>query len=201
MHRKYITQEQKEEIVALILENKSRLTAYIRNQFENISDCDLEDCFQNLFLRTYEKFPSYHRSPNKTGWLFRALKNIMHEFCREKKKQNERFSSLSSLVESKEDYQEENDIIFDILTQHCSEEDIACRLLSHLNEKEEKLYRLRYIEGLTTYEIADKLSLPCGTVRARLSDLKKKITKMVYDEDWIEILSKSFDHSDQKPHI
>lgn len=105
------------------------------------------------------------------------------------------------MVASKEDYQEEDDIIFDILTQHCSEEDIVCRLLSRLNEKEEKLYRLRYIEGLTTYEIADKFSLPCGTVRARLSDLKKKITKMVYDEDWIEILSKSFDHSDQKPHI
>ena len=63
----HLTKEQQSEIASLIGQNKVRLTAYIRSQFRDISDLDIEDCFQDLFVRTYEKFSSFNRSPDKTG--------------------------------------------------------------------------------------------------------------------------------------
>lgn len=67
MTKKTLTTEQKEEVVMLIQKNKFRLAVYIRSQFKDISDSDMEDCFQNLFLRTYDKYNDFQKSPNKTG--------------------------------------------------------------------------------------------------------------------------------------
>ena len=77
--KKRLTREQQSEIASLIGQNKVHLTAYIRSQFKDISDPDIEDCFQDLFVRTYDKFSSFNRSLDKTGWLFKAMKNIMSE--------------------------------------------------------------------------------------------------------------------------
>ena len=202
MNKIRLTEEQQTEIITLIQQNKVRLTAYIRSQFNDISDTDIEDCFQDLFVRTHDKFPSYNRSLNKTGWLFKAMKNVTHEFCRKKKKITDHTIPLSVVPESDEEYSEENDMIFEIVTNHLSEEQIVQIILSKLNEKEQILYRLRYIDNLSTYEIAERLSLPSGSVRARLFDIKKKITRMIREDEWIdivqkEIFPKKFEHSDQ----
>lgn len=202
MNKKRLTEEQQTEIITLIQQNKVRLTAYIRSQFNDITDTDVEDCLQDLFVRTHDKFSSYNRSPNKTGWLFKAMKNVTHEFCRKKKKITDNTIPLSYVQESEVETEEENDMIFEIVTNHLSEDQIVRIILSKLNKKEQILYRLRYIDKLSTYEIAEKLSLPSGTVRARLFDIKKKITKMIREDEWIdivqkEIFSKKFEHSDQ----
>ena len=202
MNKKRLTEEQQTEIITLIQQNKVRLTAYIRSQFNDITDTDVEDCLQDLFVRTHDKFSSYNRSPNKTGWLFKAMKNVTHEFCRKKKKITDNTIPLSYVQESEVETEEENDMIFEIVTNHLSEDQIVRIILSKLNKKEQILYRLRYIDKLSTYEIAEKLSLPPGTVRARLFDIKKKITKMIREDEWIdivqkEIFSKKFEHSDQ----
>lgn len=202
MNKKRLTEEQQTEIITLIQQNKVRLTAYIRSQFNDITDTDIEDCLQDLFVRTHDKFSSYNRSLNKTGWLFKAMKNVTHEFCRKKKKITDNTIPLSYVQESEVETEEENDMIFEIVTNHLSEDQIVRIILSKLNEKEQILYRLRYIDNLSTYEIAEKLSLPSGTVRARLFDIKKKITKMIREDEWIDIVqkeisSKKFEHSDQ----
>ena len=47
--KKRLTREQQSEIASLIGQNKVHLTLYIRSQFKDISDPDIEDCFQELF--------------------------------------------------------------------------------------------------------------------------------------------------------
>ena len=204
--KKRLTREQQSEIAELIGQNKVRLTAYIRSQFKDISDPDIEDCFQDLFVRTYDKFSSFNRSPDKTGWLFKAMKNIMHEFCREKKKYSDHTISATLISESEEEFQEETDLIFDIITNHFGEAQIVQTILSNLTVKERLLYRLRYMEKLSTDKIAEQLSLPSGTVRGRLSDLKKKVEKLIREYDTLqwnqnkkisENFSKKFEHSDK----
>ena len=202
----HLTKEQQSEIASLIGQNKVRLTAYIRSQFKDISDPDIEDCFQELFLRVYKKYSSFDRSSNKIGWLFKAMKNIMHEFCREKKKCSDHTISATLISESEDEFQEETDLIFDIITNHSGEAQLVQTILSNLTEKERLLYRLRYMEKLSTDKIAEQLSLPCGTVRGRLSDLKKKVEKLIREYDTLqwnqnkkisENFSKNFEHSDK----
>ena len=203
---KHLTKDQQEKIVDLIQKNKVQLTTYIRSQFKDVSDSDIEDCFQELFIRTYEKFSSFEHSSNKTGWLFKAMKNIMHEFYRKKKKLYNHTTSEAILPEIEEKSNEEKDLIFEIITNHSSEAQIIQMILSNLTEKERLLYRLRYIEKLSTDKIAEQLSLPSGTVRGRLSDLKKKVTKRIREYDTLqwnqnkkisENFSKNFEHSDK----
>ncbi len=207
MNKKYLTKEQQLEIASLIEKNKVLLTVYIRKQFKDISDLDIEDCFQELFLRVYEKYSSFDRSSNKSGWLFKAMKNIMHEFCREKKKYSDHTISATLVSEFKEEFQEEPDLIFDIITNHSGEAQIIQTILSNLTEKEQLLYQLRYIKNLSTDKIAEQLSLPSGTVRRRLSDLKKKIEKLIRKYDTLqwnqnkkfsENFLKKVEHSDKK---
>ena len=204
--KKRLTREQQSEIASLIGQNKVHLTAYIRSQFKDISDPDIEDCFQDLFVRTYDKFSSFNRSPDKTGWLFKAMKNIMHEFCRKKKKCSDHTISATLISESEEEFQEETDLIFDIITNHSSEAQIVQTILSNLTEKERLLYRLRYMEKLSTDKIAEQLWVPSGTVRGRLSDLKRKVEKLIREYDTLqwnqnkkisENFSKNFEHSDK----
>ena len=204
--KKRLTREQQSEIASLIGQNKVHLTLYIRSQFKDISDPDIEDCFQELFLRVYEKYSSFDRSSNKSGWLFKAMKNIMHEFCREKKKYSDHTISDELVSEFEEDFQGETDLIFDIITNHSGEAQLVQTILSNLTEKERLLYRLRYIEKLSTDKIAEQLSLPSGTVRGRLSDLKRKVEKLIREYDTLqwnqnkkisENFSKKFEHSDK----
>ena len=203
---KHLTKDQQEKIVDLIQQNKVCLTAYIRSQFKDVSDSDIEDCFQELFIRTYEKFSSFERSSNKAGWLFKAMKNIVHEFCRKKKKIYDHTISESLVPEIEESSNEEKNLIFEIITNHSSEAQVVQTILSNLTEKERSLYRLRYIEKLSTDQIAEQLSLPSGTVRGRLSDLKKKVGKLIREYDALqwnqnkkfsENFSKKFEHSDK----
>ena len=207
MTKKTLTTEQKEEVVTLIKKNKIRLAVYIRSQFKDISDSDMEDCFQNLFLRIYDKYNDFQKSPNKTGWIFKTMKNIVREFCRKKKVLSHRYIPLTLNEDTnEEDYIDENDMIFEIATDHLDEEQIVKLILSKLTEKEQALYKLRYSDKLSTDKIAKQLSLPSGTVRGRLSDLKKKITRLVHSNELIDLIkkenfSKNFEHSDQNRHI
>ena len=205
MNKKSLTKEQQSEIASLIEQNKVRLTAYIHCQFKDVSDSDIEDCFQDLFLRAYEKYSSFERSPNKTGWIFKTMKNVVHEFCRKKKNCCDHTIS-ATLFSGPEEVQEETDLIFDIITNHSGEAQIVQTILFHLTEKERLLYRLRYMEKLSTDKIAEQLSLPSGTVRGRLSDLKKKVEKLVREYDTLqwnqnkkisENFLKNFEHSDK----
>lgn len=206
MTKKPLIAEQKEEILSLIQNNKIRLTAYIRSQYRDLSDSDIEDCFQNLFIRAYDKHNSFQKSPNKTGWIFRAMRNVVREFCRKKTKYSQKFLPLSANEDTDNEFIDENDMIFEITTNHLSEDQLATLILSRLNETEQKIYRLRFIEKLHTDEIAKRLGLPSGTVRGRLSDLKKRITATVHSNELIKLIqennfSKNFEHFDQSRHI
>ncbi len=185
-----ITKKQQEYIVSLIEQNKAKFTHFIFRQFHDIGQSDIEDCMQELFLRTYEEFPSFEESSNQIGWLFNTLKNIMHEFCRAKKKHEDLISSEREISDMKDEGLWEDHAIFEILTKNISEEELVEAVLSKLNDKERKIYELRYIAGKSTKEIADELHLPSGTVRGRLSDIKKMIKNYVIDNKFFEDLKK-----------
>ena len=114
--------------------------------------------------------------------------------------------STEIIPESEEEFKEENDLIFDIITNHSSEAQVVQTILSNLTEKERLLYRLRHMEKLSTDKIAEQLCVPSGTVRGRLSDLKRKVEKLIREYDTLqwnqnkkisENFSKKFEHSDK----
>lgn len=207
MNKKHLTKEQQSQIAFLIAQNKHRLVGYIRTQFKDISDADIEDCLQELFLRAYKKFSSFENSSDKNWWLFNTMQNIMHEFCRKKKRICDHTIPISLVSESEEEFEEEKDLIFEIITNHSDEAQIIKVILSYLTEKERLLYKLRYIDNLSTSEIAKRLSVPSGSIRGRLSDLKKKVKKLIHEydtlqwdqkENFSENFLKNFEHSDKK---
>lgn len=172
--------DEQEKIVALIVENKKALVNIVRKLVPHTTKDDVDECFSRLYMTTLEKFDSFQRSPNKIGWLFLTIKNIAHEYRREKE------NILQPLDIDKEpsvpEYDlQENDIIFGILTNHIPEDTLAKIILSKLSEKERLLFDLRFRQKLKHNDIADRFNQSPSGTRRQISALKNKISDMIYN--------------------
>lgn len=172
-----LSKEVQDDIASLINSNREKFMRIISQKFPNATEEDIKDCFQELFVAAYENYESFNKSQNKIGWLFVTLRNLLSNRLREPNKKNILFSELpDNLI--KNDHMDD-DIVFGILTNHLSEEELKNAVLSRFSSKEMTLYNLRYKEKLPAKDIAKKLGVPCGTVRRRLFDLNQKVRKII----------------------
>ena len=137
--------EEQNQIIVFIKANKEKFTRLIRKNVPNTNSYDIDECLSKLYLVTLENFDAYKSSPNKTGWLFLALKNISSDYRREKKKDDKPGSdSLEENEYRLADNFSEDDMIFRILTNNLPEEVLAELILAELSEKERLLFELRF---------------------------------------------------------
>lgn len=131
---------------------------------------DAEDCFQNTFIKLFQKSPDFRSEIHLKAWLIRVAVNE----CRNYIKQNRRVISLdaayrSTIVESSE--------------WHDNERDISWALMRTEPKYREVLY-LHYCEQYKVAEIAEILSKKPNTVKTLLKRGREKL-KQIYggDED------------------
>ena len=131
---------------------------------------DAEDCFQNTFIKLFQKSPDFRSETHLKAWLIRVAVNE----CRNYIKQNRRLLSLdaayrSTIVESSE--------------WHDNERDISWALMRTEPKYREVLY-LHYCEQYKVAEIAEILSIKPNTVKTLLKRGREKL-KQIYggDED------------------
>ena len=134
------TKEELSNIARFVAANREKLARYIEKDFYNITEDDIDDCLQKLYLTVFENYESYSASPNKTGWVFKAFKNVAGEHFREKSR---RYKTESKQTAEENGGFEEDEWIFSILTRRLTEAELKEILLSRLNEKERALYRDR----------------------------------------------------------
>ena len=131
---------------------------------------DAEDCFQNTFIKLFQKSPDFQSETHLKAWLIRVAVNE----CRNYIKQNRRLLSLdaayrSTIVESSE--------------WHDNERDISWALMRTEPKYREVLY-LYYCEQYKVNDIAAILSIKPNTVKTLLKRGREKL-KQIYggDED------------------
>lgn len=127
---------------------------------------DAEDCFQNTFIKLFQKSPDFRSEAHLKAWLIRVAINECHNYI----KKNRCFLSLESVKSESPQWRD-------------NEKDISWALMRTKPLYREVLY-LYYCERYQVAEIAAILGKKPNTVKSLLKRGREKL-KAVYggDED------------------
>lgn len=130
------------------------------------NQAEAEDVAQEVFLKALQNADTFEDlGPNqRRAWLYRALKNLMCDRYRRAQLEN-------AYLESKQ---------ADAAYLEPGIQELENRmLLAKLTPEDRTLFHLRYEEGYNASELAEMFHMPTGTIRARLSRLRKLLKNML----------------------
>lgn len=137
---------------------------------------DADDLTIEAFGKAFRKLESYTPNFAFSTWLFKIATNNCIDFIRRQKMR------ILSIDEPGEAGSVDHTFTGSLRTTLLDPEerfmreqrqDIMRQLMAKLNDKYRMMIELRYFEELSYQEIADKLSLPIGTVKAQLFRAKE----------------------------
>lgn len=133
------------------------------------NNADAQDCFQNTFMKLFEKSPEFESKNHLKAWLIRVAVNE----CSNMRRKNRRTVSLSQVGEN-------SVIIF----PDDDKNDISWAL-TQLEDKYRDVLYLKYSEGYNSKEIGEILGKNQNTVRTLLKRGKEKLM-IIYGGDGYE---------------
>lgn len=148
------------------------------NNADDADDLTIE-AFGKAFKRLHQYTPDYAFST----WLFKIATNNCIDFLRKKKKSVLIYDSVYSDFEGEED-----NITTNIKTEDLNPEEKLIRdqklhamriIVEKLKPRYKSLIELRYFEELSYEEIADKMKLPIGTVKAQLFRAREFLLEII----------------------
>ena len=155
---------------------KSIVTSLVRRMVKN--EEDVEDITQETFIKAYNALHSFQFGYSFSAWLYRIASNNCIDFLRKK-----RFQVISLNVKSHDsDDEEEMEILDDsympdIKVLNDEKKKTLNEAFEKLPDNYKQILKLRHEEDLDYNEIAERLSIPIGTVKAHLF----RARKLMYD--------------------
>jgi RNA polymerase sigma-70 factor (ECF subfamily) len=177
--------ENKEFFALLIERYEKKIRRYVR-RISYLSDNDLDDILQEIFIKTYQNLHDYDKKLSFSSWIYRIAHNLTIDKYRKYKAKKRDFSiDIEDEVSAniKNNYESEN------LTENNFHREYIEKALLNLKEKYREVIILFYFEEKSYKEISDILKKPENTVATLLSRAKKrlrdeinKITNNSYEE-------------------
>ncbi len=131
---------------------------------------DAEDCFQNTFIKLFQKSPDFQDENHLKAWLIRVAINECHGYIAK----NRRFLSLDSV--DHESYEHASAV------WHDNERDVSWALMRTAPKYREVLY-LHYCEQYKVDEIAEILGKKPNTVKTLLKRGREKLRQIYGGDD------------------
>ncbi|MBQ8057423.1 MAG: sigma-70 family RNA polymerase sigma factor [Ruminococcus sp.] len=128
---------------------------------------DAEDCFQNTFLKLYQKSPDFNSESHLKAWLIRVAMNE----CANLRRKN-RFTVSLTYVDSD-----------DAISFPDNDSDDISWALVQLEPKYRDVLYLKYCEQYKSHEIAEILGKSDNTVRTLIKRGKEKLKKIYGGDD------------------
>jgi len=127
-----------------------------------------KDASQEAFLRAYKSLDTFRLGESFTAWIGRIVANV----CFDQMKKREIGDSAPQLLESvpSPNSLEAEDAV--LLNQR---RELVQKALAALSPAERSALVLRDIEGMSTLEAAQALGLKEGTIRANISQARRKV--------------------------
>ena len=127
---------------------------------------EAEDVAQEVFLKALQNPDTFQDlgPSQKRAWLFRTLKNLMCDRYRRGQLEN-------AYLEARQEQAE----YWDPGIQETENR----LLLAQLTPEDRTLFHLRYEEGYSASELSEMFHIPAGTIRARLSRMRKLLKNML----------------------
>lgn len=143
---------------------------------------DAEDLTIEAFGKAFHNLPKYVPSHAFSTWLFRIATNNCIDFMRKKSQSPRPFDQDEGEEDEMEatvasDMRLPDEVMMDRETAANLN-----RIVKNLKPRYRRLIELRYFEDYSYEDIAAELSLPIGTVKARLFRAKVLIFNMIQDK-------------------
>ncbi|MBN3583999.1 RNA polymerase sigma factor [Algoriphagus aestuarii] len=122
-----------------------------------------EDIVQNVFEKSFQRETELVQHPNLSGWLVKSLKNevLMHFRA---SKRLDGLDGLEEIQASEPVSEETNDSVRKVMV-----------LLKDLPLKQQEIFQLREVEGMSYEEIAEYLEISLEQVKVNLHRARTKI--------------------------
>jgi len=130
-----------------------------------------QDAAQDAFITAWMKLDMLHEPSKYRSWVCRIAANLAKNTVR----RYADYIDLSEVENYISDDGRENDPMY--LFEAKEERRMLHEEISELPEKVRTVIRLHYFEGLSIVEIADRLRISQGTVKAQLHDGRKRLRK------------------------
>jgi len=145
--------------------------------YKNVgSEPDAEDITQEVFVKVWKNIKKFDQNKDFKPWVFQIAKNTSIDFLRKRK--TIPFSKF-------ENEKGQNPLVENIasaplnLIEKISDKKTVLGALQGLTEKEQKLIKMRHMEGLSFRQIAEILKESINTIKSRyrrtLSSLRSHI--------------------------
>lgn len=171
-------------VLDLVLDHKIKLMQIITSRLGHYRTADVEDCFQDIFILAFINREKLKTHPNPLGWLYVTASNVAYDARRRNQKHAQLTVSFNDVMEDVMEYLGEDGVENYIAELHSdtledTEDNRKKRVLDELCDKEKELYRLKYVEKKDNRYLAEYYSTTEGCIRARLSQLRKHVRKIV----------------------
>jgi len=138
---------------------------------------------QEAFIKAFKNLDSYNSSYAFSTWLYRITTNHTIDYLRKKKL---RTTSIDKPIKT-----HEGEMSFELPDEQAQTDrtiirkqrkKIITHAIENLPEKYRQVIEMRHIEELSYQEIADKLDLPLGTVKAHIFRAREMLYKALKDK-------------------
>lgn len=144
----------------------------VRNYFlvRGLDAATAEELTQNVLLTVYQRVGDLRGQELFYGWLFEIARNemLMHIRRRDRGRNLVSFEPLSAELAATlaaETYSYQQSSFYEWVT--------------HLEPEEREIIMLRFVDDLSYEEISVALGVPMGTVKWRIFNAKKKLSKII----------------------
>jgi RNA polymerase sigma-70 factor (ECF subfamily) len=140
---------------------------------KNIPDDEIaEDVLQDSFIKIWNNRLMYDASKGRLyTWMLNIVRNTSIDYLRSKQNKMD------------EKIQRTDNTVHEVNRTNNTEQNIdrigIKKIVDELKEDQRKLIDLAYFEGYTQEEIAEKLSIPLGTVKTRMRAALMVLRKLV----------------------
>lgn len=131
-----------------------------------------EDVFQDTWIKVMEKFAQFDQDRKFSAWLFRIARNSAFDRFR-----RQRWRRWLSLTPVSEDQPVPEIAAPGDLHHQLVQQDMARSLMARLEPVLRELIHVRFFEGLSYEEIAERCGMPLGTVKSRLARAMDQMAK------------------------
>lgn len=128
------------------------------------------DVMQEIFIKLFHNLDKYKEEKSFTAWVFAVSKNYCIDYWRKNRKYLDNSQELSENIGSGQLSPEENLI-------RESEIDVLRKKIARLEPDLRLILILRDINGLSYQEIAERFSIPEGTVKSRINRARLKLAE------------------------
>jgi len=154
--------------IRLLTANQKRIYGFIYALMPN--QAASEDIMQQTSLFMWEHFDDFREGTNFSAWGITIARNLVRQYCRKQKRSLITFDSqtIENLIDQSDVFETQDDQITAL--RHC---------FKKLQNYEQEMLRMRYIQRIRVPEIAESLNRTTGHIYRVMARIHNSLLKCI----------------------